>query len=142
MPNARGHPAQALAQKLAIRMLPRYRYGQLIEVNSHSLFSRWFGESGQLIMRMFHRVQELCRDQDALVCILIDEVESLAVSRRSTSSGADPSDAVRAVNALLTQLDALRGHPNVLVMATSNVTGTIDLVRRRMRRAHAAHRTG
>lgn len=23
---------------------PRYRYGQLIEINSHSLFSKWFSE--------------------------------------------------------------------------------------------------
>lgn len=23
---------------------PRYRYGQLVEINSHSLFSKWFSE--------------------------------------------------------------------------------------------------
>lgn len=35
---------KALAQKLSIRMSDRYTHGQLIEINSHSLFSRWFSE--------------------------------------------------------------------------------------------------
>lgn len=42
-------------------------------------------------------------------------------------SGSEPSDAIRAVNALLTQLDALRRHPNVMVLTTSNITEAIDL---------------
>lgn len=35
---------KALAQKLVIRLTDRYSYGQLIEINSHSLFSKWFSE--------------------------------------------------------------------------------------------------
>lgn len=35
---------KALAQKLVIRLSDRYSYGQLIEINSHSLFSKWFSE--------------------------------------------------------------------------------------------------
>ena len=35
---------KALAQKLSIQMSHRYSYGQLIEINSHSLFSKWFSE--------------------------------------------------------------------------------------------------
>ena len=42
-------------------------------------------------------------------------------------SSSEPSDAVRVVNAVLTQLDQLKSYPNVLVIATSNVTGRIDL---------------
>ena len=34
---------------------------------------------------------------------------------------------MRVVNAVLTQLDQLKSYPNVLVIATSNVTGRIDL---------------
>ncbi len=48
---------RALAHKLAIRLSHRYRYGQLIEVNSHSLFSKWFSESGKLVQRMFEAIQ-------------------------------------------------------------------------------------
>ena len=64
-------------------------------------------------------------DPHCLVCVLIDEVESLAASR-SNASGGDPSDAMRAVNSLLTSLDRLRSFPNVLVLATTNITGQID----------------
>ena len=64
-------------------------------------------------------------DPSTLVCILIDEVESLASSRNNSSSG-DPSDAMRAVNSLLTSLDRLRSFPNVLVLATTNLTASVD----------------
>ena len=68
---------------------------QLIEVNAHSLFSKWFSESGKLVMKMFSRIKEMADDPDTFLCILIDEVESLAAARNSSMSGADPSDAIR-----------------------------------------------
>ena len=42
-------------------------------------------------------------------------------------SGSEPSDALRVVNAMLTQVDSLRTLPNVLIFCTSNITGAIDL---------------
>ena len=75
--------------------LSRYAYGQLVEINSHSLFSKWFSEvlgsvvhcvcgsvrsvwsivqSGKLVQKMFQKIQELIEDSDALICVLIDEV--------------------------------------------------------------------
>ncbi|CAI8038854.1 Pachytene checkpoint protein 2 homolog [Geodia barretti] len=118
---------KALAQKLCIRLSPRYAYGQLVEINSHSLFSKWFSESGKLVQKMFQRIQELIDDSESLVCVLIDEVESLTAARQSAMSGSEPSDAIRVVNALLTQLDQVKRYPNVLILTTSNVTGAIDL---------------
>jgi hypothetical protein len=38
----------------------------------------------------------------------------------------EPADAIRAVNALLTQLDSLQAHANVMVLTTSNLTHAID----------------
>jgi len=35
---------KALAQKLSIVLQDRYKYTQLVEINSHSLFSKWFSE--------------------------------------------------------------------------------------------------
>ncbi|XP_071494026.1 pachytene checkpoint protein 2 homolog [Diadema antillarum] len=119
--------SKALAQKLCIRLSDRYKYGQLIEINSHSLFSRWFSESGKLVMKMFQKIQELVSDRDSLVCILIDEVESLTSARKSALAGTEPSDAIRVVNALLTQIDLIKRNPNVLILATSNITEAIDL---------------
>lgn len=118
---------KALAQKLCIRLSDRYKYGQLIEINSHSLFSRWFSESGKLVMKMFSKIQELVADPDSLICILIDEVESLTSARKSALAGTEPSDAIRVVNALLTQIDVIKRNPNVLILATSNITEAIDL---------------
>lgn len=42
---------KALAQKLVIRLSDRYSYGQLIEINSHSLFSKWFSEVYYIISK-------------------------------------------------------------------------------------------
>ncbi|XP_020595582.1 pachytene checkpoint protein 2 homolog, partial [Phalaenopsis equestris] len=39
---------KSLAQKLSIRFNSRYSVSQLVEVNAHSLFSKWFSESGKL----------------------------------------------------------------------------------------------
>ena len=67
-------PSSALAQKLAIRFSNRYTSGQLVEINSHSLFSKWFSESGKLVMKMFQNIEEFISDPEALVFLLIDEV--------------------------------------------------------------------
>lgn len=76
---------------------------------------------------MFSKIQELIEDPDALVCVLIDEVESLTAARKAAMTGSEPSDAIRVVNSLLTQLDQIRRYPNVIILTTSNVTGAIDL---------------
>ena len=41
-------------------------------------------------------------------------------------AGREPSDALRVVNALLTQLDKLKLRSNVLVLTTSNLPSSID----------------
>ncbi|XP_058455724.1 pachytene checkpoint protein 2 homolog [Malaya genurostris] len=117
---------KALAQKLSIRMIDHYKHAHLIEINSHSLFSKWFSESGKLVQKVFGQIHELCQDRSALVCVLVDEVESIAFARESISNN-EPSDSIRVVNAVLTQLDRIRKYPNVFVLATSNLTGSIDL---------------
>ncbi|KAI9137738.1 pachytene checkpoint protein 2 [Paraphysoderma sedebokerense] len=118
---------RALAQKLAIRLSDRYLSGKLVEINSHSLFSKYFSESGKLVMKMFQHIHELIEDEESFVCVLIDEVESLTAARKSALSGSEPSDAVRVVNAILTQIDQIRQHKNVLILTTSNITEAIDL---------------
>ncbi|XP_068246000.1 pachytene checkpoint protein 2 homolog [Palaemon carinicauda] len=118
---------KALAQKLSIRLSKQYKYSQILEINSHSLFSKWFSESGKLVQKMFTRITELVEDPDALVILLIDEVESLTLARQSGGSNGDPSDAIRVVNAVLTQLDQIKKFPNVLILTTSNLSTSVDL---------------
>ncbi|MBW0487709.1 hypothetical protein O181_027424 [Austropuccinia psidii MF-1] len=117
---------QALAQKISIRLSEIYHKTELVEINSHSLFSKWFSESGKLVQSLFTKIEQMAEELDVFVLVLIDEVESLAGSRSSGASGNEPSDALRAVNALLTALDKLRHHHNVLVLTTSNLTNSID----------------
>jgi ATP-dependent 26S proteasome regulatory subunit len=45
--------------------------------------------------------------------MLIDEVESMTAARKAAASGLEPSDALRVVNALLTQIDKFRHQKNV-----------------------------
>lgn len=78
-------------------------------------------------MRMFQKIQSLIYDGDTLVFVLIDEVESLAHNRTAAIGGNEPSDAIRVVNALLTQIDIMKRYPNVFILTTSNISGVIDL---------------
>lgn len=118
---------KALAQKLSIRFSLRYPRSQLVEVNAHSLFSKWFSESGKLVAKLFSKIQEMVEEENNLVFVLIDEVESLAAARKAALSGSEPSDSIRVVNALLTQLDKLKSAPNVIILTTSNITAAIDI---------------
>jgi hypothetical protein len=120
---------RSLAHKLAIRMGHRFPSGaNLLEIHSHSLFSKWFSTSGKLIHRLFELVRDMVQDDpQSLVCVLVDEVESLAGSRSALGGAGEPSDAMRAVNALLTSLDRLRSFSNVLVLTTTNLTSSVDM---------------
>ncbi|XP_062169002.1 pachytene checkpoint protein 2 homolog isoform X2 [Alnus glutinosa] len=118
---------KALAQKLSIRLNSRYPQCQLVEVNAHSLFSKWFSESGKLVAKLFQKIQEMVEEENNLVFVLIDEVESLAAARKAALSGSEPSDSIRVVNALLTQMDKLKSSPNVIILTTSNITAAIDI---------------
>ncbi|KAF7331799.1 AAA domain-containing protein [Mycena kentingensis (nom. inval.)] len=117
---------RALAQKLSIRLSHRYSQARLLEINSHSLFSKWFSESGKLVQRLFTSITELVDEEDTFLVVLIDEVESLTAARAGAMAGTEPSDGLRVVNALLTQLDKLKHRKNVLIMSTSNLVKAID----------------
>ncbi|XP_073284214.1 pachytene checkpoint protein 2 homolog isoform X2 [Primulina huaijiensis] len=101
---------KALAQKLSIRLSSRYPQSQLIEV-----------------AKLFSKIQEMVEEENNLVFVLIDEVESLAAARKAALSGSEPSDSIRVVNALLTQMDKLKSSPNVIILTTSNITAAIDI---------------
>ena len=119
---------KALAQKVTIRLSTQYPAGgYLVEINANSIFSKWFAESGKQLTKMFDKIHELTRERQSFVFILIDEVESLAAARSASLGGSEPSDSIRVVNALLTQIDRLKAIENVLIMTTSNLSEAIDL---------------
>ena len=61
-----------------------------------------------MVQKLFGKIEELVEERDSLVIVLIDEVESLTAARKSALSGSEPSDAIRVVNAVLTQIDKLK----------------------------------
>lgn len=72
-----------------------------MEVNAHSLFSKWFSESGKLVSKLFGAITELVEEPQALVFVLIDEVESLTAARkvREKAAGDRPWAAADAATA-------------------------------------------
>src|SRR5260370_40289456 len=59
--------------------------------------------------------------------VLLDEVETLAVSRHKLSFDANPADVHRATDAVLSGLDRLtRDHRNVLLIAPTNFAKALD----------------
>lgn len=104
-------------------MYPQVR---IIEVNAHSLSSKYFGESGRLVARMFQQLDAMLEEEyDTFICVLINEVETITSQRQRSIEGNDPSDAMKAVNALLTSLDRIRHRSNVLVLCTSNLVTSL-----------------
>lgn len=117
---------KAVAHKLSILLHRVFPCSVLVEINSPQVFSRWFSESGKQVMKTFLHIQKLASDRNRFVCVLMDEVESLVMARHNALQGNEPSDALRVVNVILTQLDALQRCQNVLLLATSNMVETID----------------
>ena len=51
--------------------LSRYDHARLLEINAHSLFSKWFSESGKLVQGLFGSVMEMIEDGNRFVVVLI-----------------------------------------------------------------------
>jgi len=66
------------------------------------------------------------KDRKHLICVLIDEVESIAGSRLLGSTNGGSQDNLRATNALLTGFDRLKFQPNIVVFATTNMIDHLD----------------
>ncbi|KAH0348647.1 AAA-domain-containing protein, partial [Aureobasidium melanogenum] len=117
---------RALAQKLVIGLSRTFRGGKLFEINTQDLLSKFYSESGKLISEMFDKVLRMAHDDKELVCVLIDEIESIAASRQASTKNGECADTIRATNQLLTALDRIRKKPNIIVFCTSNLAESID----------------
>ncbi|THY75987.1 AAA-domain-containing protein [Aureobasidium pullulans] len=117
---------RALAHKLVIRLGRTFRSGKLFEINTQDLLSKFYSESGKLVSDMFDKILRIAQDEKELVCVLIDEIESIAASRQASTRNGECADTVRATNQLLTALDRIRCKPNIVVFCTSNLLESID----------------
>ena len=96
------------------------------ELNSSSIFSKWFSESSHNLSKFFDEIVLLSSDRSTFVIVLIDEIESLSYSRSNSLTSNEPSDMFRVVNTLLTQIDRLKSFSNILILTTSNFIEIID----------------
>jgi pachytene checkpoint protein 2 len=75
---------------------------------------------------MFESIEAmLVEEEDTFVCVFIDEVETITARREQAITGNEPLDAMRAVNTLLTALDRLRHHMNIIILCTSNLISAL-----------------
>ena len=96
------------------------------ELNAGSLFSKWFSQSSHNLSRFFDEILRVSSDPLTFILILIDEIESLSLCRSSSMSSNEPSDMLRVVNTLLTQIDRLKAFSNILILTTSNLIEMMD----------------
>lgn len=87
---------RALAQQISIRLKNIYPTSKLVELDAHSLLSRYFSESGKLVTKLFAKIEWMLEAQKiAFVIVFIDEVESLTSARQHSADSHEPRDALR-----------------------------------------------
>lgn len=86
---------RALAQKLSIRLGSIFSQSTLVEINANAMLSKYFGESGKLINNTFEKIIEMAQSPYSLVCVVIDEVETIAGSREKATNGMECNDSLR-----------------------------------------------
>ncbi len=58
--------------------------------------------------------------------VIFNDAEGLFMSRKQSMAGNDPTDLVRVATTLFQGLDDLRGHPNLIMFATLNLSEALD----------------
>ncbi|RAL62950.1 hypothetical protein DID88_004039 [Monilinia fructigena] len=118
---------QAIAQRLAIRLVEKFPHTKLIQVKTATLLSKYYSESAAQVNDLLTKIKEMCQNNPKrIIIVLIDEVESIAVSRNSGIMHGEAQDSLRATNALLTGFDMVRSCPNVVFLSTSNMVDCLD----------------
>ncbi|KAL2072732.1 hypothetical protein VTL71DRAFT_12075 [Oculimacula yallundae] len=116
-----------LAQKISIRLSGTYKSTRLIQIKTAALLSKYFSESAKHVDDIFSRISAMCEsDPEGFICVLIDEVESIASSREYSTKEGESHDSLRATNALLTGLDRTARYPNVVFLFTSNLYDALE----------------
>jgi AAA+ superfamily predicted ATPase len=116
---------RGLAQELGT--LVKGRHVRLLEINPHGLMSAEHGQSQQKVFELLCEHLPLLADDGMPTVVLLDEVESMTVSRSAASLAANPADVHRATDAVLAALDRnATTHPHLVTVATSNFTEALD----------------
>ena len=99
-----------------------------VEIDPHAFPSQMLGESQRSVARLFERTLPDLARRGRPTIVLLDEVESLAVSRTGASLETNPVDVHRATDAVLAGVDHVsRACPNVTFVATTNHSPGVDV---------------
>lgn len=119
--------AQALAQKLSIRLNTEFSETFLLHLRPAALLSQFFGQSAKKIDEIFDSVAHLSTKHPQIFYVLvIDEIESLAGSRSQANAQGEVQDAIRATNQLLRGFDTIKNRRNILIIGTTNLLESLD----------------
>ena len=118
--------ARGLAQVAALA-LAREGATTLVEINPHAFPSGMLGESQRNVTRLLADTIPEIAARRPFTVVLIDEVESFAVSRSAASFEANPVDVHRATDAVLLGIDEIaKKLPSVLFVTTTNFIEAVD----------------
>jgi len=98
----------------------------MIQIKTATLLSKYYSESAKQVDQIFTYIEKMCQERDKFICVLIDEVESIANSRVSSTKHREAQGSLRATNALLTGLDRVKSNPNVIFLCSSNMPSSLD----------------
>ena len=111
-----GHPGTG--KTLLAKAAASSSEANFISVKGPEIISKWVGESERGIREIFRRARQ------ASPCIIfLDEMDSLASSRQSETSGNHDQ---KVVSQLLTELDGIQGLEDVIVIGATNRIDMID----------------
>jgi transitional endoplasmic reticulum ATPase len=104
------------------RIIANHADAVLYEISGPEVLSKWFGQSEELVRKIFDDAAQQPR-----AIVFFDEIDSLAFQRKDESHEASR----RIVGQLLTSMDGFTPETNVVVIATTNRPGDIDVALRR-----------
>ena len=92
-----------------------------VEVAGPELLDRYVGESEKAVREVFERAR-----QAAPAIVFFDEIDAVAADRDGAGAGGDSGVGQRVVSQLLTELDRVSDHPNLVVLAATNRKAALD----------------
>lgn len=104
------------------RIIANHAEATFYEISGPTVFSKWYGESEELLRKLFG---EAARQERSI--IFFDEIDSVAGQRNDDSHEASK----RVVAQLLTLMDGFKREDNVVVIAATNRPSDIDVALRR-----------
>ena len=107
---------------LLARIIAAQSKATFYEISGPEVFSKWYGQSEELIRKLF----EAAAEQEKAI-IFFDEIDSVAAQRGDESHEASK----RVVAQLLTLMDGFKPDTNVVVIAATNRPQDLDVALRR-----------